>query len=158
MRETNLHRACKTHTHISIVSSPPMKMILHHHIHHPTCLPFLPISPSTHTILALSPSLKFKCFSSSSANFNGENNIKNKQQGGLKDVVYGIVDEQVQSLLEKEENRGLLDGLEKAAERVEVARMELAEIEKQEAEAKKIQDYVKQLEARASEVYIIESR
>lgn len=66
--------------------------------------------------------------------------------------MYGIVDEQVQSLLEKEENKGLLDGLEKAAERVEIARMELAEIEKQEAEAKKVQEYVKQLEARASEI------
>ncbi|KAL8090701.1 uncharacterized protein LOC141698701 [Apium graveolens] len=119
--------------------SPPMNLIHHHH---PPHSPFLHISP----FLSSSSSLKFKCFST---NINGEN--KN-QQGGLKDVVYGIVDEQVQSLLEKEENKGLLNGLEKAAERVEIARMELAEIEKQEAEAKRVQDYVKQLEARASEI------
>lgn len=70
-----------------------------------------------------------------------------------------MVGEQVESLLKKEENKGLLDGLEKAAERVEIARMELAEIEKQEAEAKRVQEYVKQLEARASEVvlYTVES-
>lgn len=123
-----------------------MNLIHHHHHHHPPHSPFLHISP----FLSSPSSLKFKCFSSST-NFNGETN---KQQGGLKDVVYGMVDEQVQSLLEKEENKGLLDGLEKAAERVEIARMELAEIEKQEAEAKRVQDYVKQLEARAAEVYL----
>ncbi|KAF1002159.1 hypothetical protein AG4045_009388 [Apium graveolens] len=102
--------------------SPPMNLIHHHH---PPHSPFLHISP----FLSSSSSLKFKCFST---------NIN--------------VDEQVQSLLEKEENKGLLNGLEKAAERVEIARMELAEIEKQEAEAKRVQDYVKQLEARASEI------
>ncbi|KAL1828170.1 hypothetical protein DCAR_0207364 [Daucus carota subsp. sativus] len=129
----------------SLNQSPPMKTIHHH----PTHSPFQPI----HTLLGLpsSPSLKFKCFSSS--NINNDNNISNKkQEGGLKEVVYGMVGEQVESLLKKEENKGLLDGLEKAAERVEIARMELAEIEKQEAEAKRVQEYVKQLEARASEI------
>jgi hypothetical protein len=46
------------------------------------------------------------------------------------------VDERVQELLNREENRGLLGGLEKASKRVELAKRELAEIEKQELEAK----------------------
>ncbi|KAL3817875.1 hypothetical protein ACJIZ3_003780 [Penstemon smallii] len=72
--------------------------------------------------------------------------------GGLKDVLSGMVDERVEQLLNKEENRDLLDGLEKASRRVEMAKRELAEIEKQEKEAKVMRDYINQLESRASEI------
>lgn len=63
--------------------------------------------------------------------------------------------EQVEELLKREENRDLLDGLEKASQRVEMAKRELAEIEKQELEAKLVRDYINQLESRASEVLIL---
>ncbi|KAG8382559.1 hypothetical protein BUALT_Bualt05G0090000 [Buddleja alternifolia] len=76
----------------------------------------------------------------------------NGDGGSLKDVLSGMVDERVEELLKKEENRGLLDGLEQASRRVEMAKRELAEIEKQEMEAKKMRDYINQLESRASEI------
>lgn len=63
-----------------------------------------------------------------------------------------MVDERVDELLNKEENRVLLDGLEKATQRVEKAKRELAEIEKQEIEAKMMRDYINQLESKATEV------
>ncbi|KAL0324692.1 UNVERIFIED_CONTAM: hypothetical protein Scaly_2436300 [Sesamum calycinum] len=72
--------------------------------------------------------------------------------GSLKDLLSGMVDERVEELLNKEENRGLLDGLEEASRRVEMAKRELAEIEKQETEAKLMRDYINQLESRASEI------
>ncbi|XP_008239243.1 PREDICTED: uncharacterized protein LOC103337855 [Prunus mume] len=74
------------------------------------------------------------------------------ESGSLKDALSGIVGEQVEELLKKEENRDLLDGLEKASQRVEMAKRELAEIEKQELEAKLVRDYINQLESRASEI------
>lgn len=70
----------------------------------------------------------------------------------LKNALSGMVNEQVEELLSRDENRVLLDGLEKASRRVEDARRELAEIERQEIEAKKMRDYINQLENRASEV------
>ncbi|KAB2604752.1 hypothetical protein D8674_041526 [Pyrus ussuriensis x Pyrus communis] len=72
--------------------------------------------------------------------------------GGLKKALSGIVGEQVEELLKREENRELLDGLEKASQRVENAKRELAEIERQELEAKLVSDYITQLESRASEI------
>ncbi|KAM1788378.1 hypothetical protein ACFX11_038683 [Malus domestica] len=72
--------------------------------------------------------------------------------GGLKKALSGIVGEQVEELLKREENRELLDGLEKASQRVENAKRELAEIERQELEAKLVRDYITQLESRASEI------
>lgn len=77
------------------------------------------------------------------------------ESGSLKDALSGIVGEQVEELLKREENRDLLDGLEKASQRVEMAKRELAEIEKQELEAKRVRDYINQLESRASEVLIL---
>ncbi|XP_021816595.1 uncharacterized protein LOC110758927 [Prunus avium] len=74
------------------------------------------------------------------------------ESGSLKDALSGIVGEQVEELLKREENRDLLDGLEKASQRVEMAKRELAEIEKQELEAKLVRDYINQLESRASEI------
>ncbi|XP_061960341.1 uncharacterized protein LOC133681188 [Populus nigra] len=92
------------------------------------------------------PLLVVKCSSNSSEEIgpiNGNN---------LKDALSGMVDKQVEELLNRQENRVLLDGLEKASQRVEMARRELAEIERQELEAKQLRDYINQLESRASEI------
>lgn len=70
----------------------------------------------------------------------------------MKNALSSMVGEQVEELLNREENRSLLDGLEKASMRVEIAKKQLAEIEKQELELKRFKDYVSQLENRASEV------
>lgn len=70
----------------------------------------------------------------------------------MKKSLSGIVGNQVEELLSREENKSLLDGLEKASMRVETAKRELAEIERQEFEAKLLQDYVDKLESRAAEV------
>lgn len=94
------------------------------------------------------PRLKIvKCSSESNG---GEENIQNNVN--LKDALSSMVGNQVEELLNKEENRGLLDGLEKASMRVEIAKRQLAEIEQQELELKRFKDYVNQLENRASEV------
>lgn len=61
----------------------------------------------------------------------------------------------MEQLLKKEENRGLLEGLEQASLRVENAKRELAQIEKQEMEARTMRDYINKLESRASEVIAI---
>lgn len=75
-----------------------------------------------------------------------------QSSNNLKDLLSGYVDGQVEELLNREENKVLLDGLEKATKRVEIAKTELAEIEKQEFEAKQMREYITQLESRASEV------
>lgn len=69
-----------------------------------------------------------------------------------KDLLAELVDERVGDLLSREENRGLFDGLEKATQRVEIARKELLEIEKQEEEAKAMREYVRKLSSREAEV------
>lgn len=82
-----------------------------------------------------------------------EENASNSSGGGdLKKSLSSIVGNQVEELLSREENKSLLDGLEKASTRVEIAKRELAEIERQELEAKLLQDYVDKLESRAAEV------
>ncbi|KAG7546378.1 hypothetical protein ISN44_As12g017450 [Arabidopsis suecica] len=82
-----------------------------------------------------------------------EENVANSSDGGdLKKSLSGIVGNQVEELLSSEENKNLLDGLEKASMRVEIAKRELQEIERQEIEAKLLQDYVNQLESRAAEI------
>ncbi|KAH7513669.1 hypothetical protein FEM48_Zijuj11G0005500 [Ziziphus jujuba var. spinosa] len=80
-----------------------------------------------------------------------------QSSNNLKDLLSGYVDGQVEELLNREENKVLLDGLEKATKRVEIAKTELAEIEKQEFEAKQMREYITQLESRASEE-ILEAR
>ncbi|CAN8230773.1 unnamed protein product [Cochlearia groenlandica] len=72
--------------------------------------------------------------------------------GDLKKSLSGVVGNQVEEILSREENKGLFDGLEKASMRVEIAKRELEEIERQEIEARSLQDYVKQLESRALEI------
>ncbi|KAJ4953498.1 hypothetical protein NE237_030330 [Protea cynaroides] len=71
---------------------------------------------------------------------------------GLKNALSGMVDKRVGQLLNREENRALLDGLEEASRRVEMAKKELADIERQELEAAQLRDYVLQLENRSSEI------
>ncbi|KAL7160612.1 hypothetical protein ABFS83_01G107900 [Erythranthe nasuta] len=78
---------------------------------------------------------------------------ENGNGGSLKNILSGMVNESViDELLYKEENRVLLDGLEQASRRVEMAKRDLAEIEKQEIEAKIMRDYINQLESKASEI------
>ncbi|XP_026387920.1 uncharacterized protein LOC113283005 [Papaver somniferum] len=74
------------------------------------------------------------------------------ENGGLKDVVSGLVDQRVEELLNKEENKVLLDGLTKANERVELAKKELAEFDKKQLEDVQMKNYVNQLESRTSEI------
>lgn len=121
-------------------------------------------TPSTTTVIYSSiqstKKTKFHIFtnpfkSSSSVKFNSfaikcSDPINNN--GGLKNLLPGIVDERVNELLNKEENRVLLDGLDKATQRVELAKRELEEIKKQEFENNKIKEYINQLEIRAAEV------
>ncbi|XP_010273359.1 PREDICTED: uncharacterized protein LOC104608927 [Nelumbo nucifera] len=75
-----------------------------------------------------------------------------RTEGNLKNALSGMVDKRVEELLNREENRALLDDLDKASQRVEMARKELAEIERQQIEAAQLRDYVNQLESRASEI------
>ncbi|KAH9612468.1 hypothetical protein KSS87_023905 [Heliosperma pusillum] len=63
-----------------------------------------------------------------------------------------IVEDRVEELLQKDENKELLDKLNKASKRVELAREELANIQRQEMEALRMRDYVNQLETRASQI------
>ncbi|KAI3894937.1 hypothetical protein MKX03_022875 [Papaver bracteatum] len=74
------------------------------------------------------------------------------ENGGLKDVVSGLVDQRVEELLNKEENKVLLYGLTKANERVELAKKELAEFDKKQLEDVQMKNYVNQLESRTSEI------
>ncbi|XP_008803064.2 uncharacterized protein LOC103716725 [Phoenix dactylifera] len=75
-----------------------------------------------------------------------------QQPSRAKDVLSGMVGERVEELLRREENRALLDGLEEASRRVDRARQALADIEKQEAEALRAKEYVRQLESRELEI------
>ncbi|KAL2335786.1 hypothetical protein Fmac_016999 [Flemingia macrophylla] len=85
----------------------------------------------------------FKCCSRSSDEKEGDD---------ARDTLSGMVDEQVQELLSSKENKVLLDGLEKASQRVEMAKRELALIQKQEFAVKQLKDYVNQLEGKVFEI------
>ncbi|EYU40691.1 hypothetical protein ABFS82_01G107900 [Erythranthe guttata] len=92
-----------------------------------------------------------KCSKNENPGIGNENG--NGNGGSLKNILSGMVNESViDELLNKEENRVLLDGLEQASRRVEIAKRNLAEIEKQEIEAKIMRDYINQLESKASEI------
>ncbi|XP_051188973.1 uncharacterized protein [Lolium perenne] len=62
------------------------------------------------------------------------------------------VGEKVDELLRREENRALLDGVEAAERRVELARAALADIERQEAEARLASDELRILQKRRDEI------
>uniref|UniRef100_A0A1D1Z7G9 Laminin subunit gamma-1 n=1 Tax=Anthurium amnicola TaxID=1678845 RepID=A0A1D1Z7G9_9ARAE len=73
-------------------------------------------------------------------------------RGDAGDALKGLVGEQVEALLRKEENRSLLDGLEDASRRVEDARWALADIQRQETEAARTREYALQLQSRQSQI------
>jgi hypothetical protein len=62
------------------------------------------------------------------------------------------VGEKVDELLRREENRALLDGVEAAERRVELARAALADIQRQEAEALLASEELRRLQKRRDEV------
>ncbi|KAJ4846331.1 hypothetical protein Tsubulata_005925 [Turnera subulata] len=141
--------ATTTTTHCSLISpsspNPKSRLAEHYCITKPTCFG---VFYRANTSLARP--LLVKCSSSSN---------NSPEDKSLKDGLAGMVGKGVEELLNKEENKVLLDGLEKAAQRVEMARQELAEIERQELEAKQYreleaeqyQNHVNQLQARVSE-------
>ncbi|KAM0945585.1 hypothetical protein DsansV1_C10g0104271 [Dioscorea sansibarensis] len=58
----------------------------------------------------------------------------------------------VDELLQRDENRALLNDLNKASQRVDLARAALADIEKQEAQFLRAKNQIKQLETRKSQI------
>lgn len=113
------------------------------------------ISPTKPSILFtnIQFNISFKSPSkSSSFTVKCNNPINDNNGGGLKNLLSGIVDERVDELLNREENRVLLDGLDKATQRVENAKRELAQIQQQQLENNKMKEYINQLEIRAAEV------
>ncbi|KAI3687423.1 hypothetical protein L1987_81119 [Smallanthus sonchifolius] len=107
----------------------------------------------TNTQFYISPKpFRFSSSRSGSFGIKCSNPVNDNNGGGLKNLLSGIVDERVDELLNREENRVLLDGLDKATQRVEIAKRELAQIEQQEIENKKMKDYINQLEIRAAEI------
>ncbi|KAM0046299.1 hypothetical protein Hdeb2414_s0009g00314561 [Helianthus debilis subsp. tardiflorus] len=99
-----------------------------------------------------STSYSIKCSNPISDSNGSASSEPRNDGGGLKNLLSGIVDERVDELLNKEENRALLDGLDKATQRVEMAKRELAKIEEQQIENNKMKEYINQLEIRAAEI------
>jgi len=99
----------------------------------------LPHSPLL--IKTFHPSFKCRC---SSKNLDENND--------LKDALSGMMGEQVEQLLNREENKVLFDNLQKASQRVEIAKTQLAFIQKQELALKQYKDYTKQLQGNSFEV------
>ncbi|KAJ0770229.1 hypothetical protein HanPI659440_Chr07g0254841 [Helianthus annuus] len=99
-----------------------------------------------------STSYSIKCSNPINDNNGSASSEPRNDGGGLKNLLSGIVDERVDELLNKEENRALLDGLDKATQRVEMAKRELAKIEEQQIENNKMKEYINQLEIRAAEI------
>lgn len=87
----------------------------------------------------------FKCRCSSSSKNSEENN-------DLKDALSGMMGDQVEELLNREENKVLFDNLQKASQRVEIAKTQLAFIEKQELALKQYKDYTQQLQGNAFQI------
>ncbi|KAF4351081.1 hypothetical protein F8388_013186 [Cannabis sativa] len=103
---------------------------------------------STPPTFPSSSSYKNRIFRVRSSSSNGSP----KKSFNLKDALAGVVDERVDELMNSEENKIMLQGLEKASMRVEKIKNEIAELEKQELEAQKMREYINQLETRASEI------
>ncbi|KAK1326361.1 hypothetical protein QJS10_CPA01g02488 [Acorus calamus] len=78
-----------------------------------------------------------------------------KEIGGL---ISGMVGEEVEALLNRRENRPLLDGLNEASRRVESARAELAEIDRREADNARVKEEIARLESREAERELLEAR
>ncbi|XP_058085212.1 uncharacterized protein LOC131232755 [Magnolia sinica] len=112
----------------------------------PILLSTLPslLSPNPIRFFSRSPSISRRLLLKCSSKEGGSDSVR--------DLLSGMVDERVEELLSREENKVLLDGLEKASQRVEIARSELESIKRQEIEATKMKDYVRKLESRTSEI------
>ncbi|XP_062074636.1 uncharacterized protein LOC133778657 [Humulus lupulus] len=112
------------------------------------------------TPLTFSANLSHKASSSFSSSSTSKHRIftvrssngSPKKSFNLKDALAGVVDGQVEELMNREENKVMLEGLEKASMRVETIKREIAELEKQELEAQNMRKYINQLETRASEI------
>ncbi|KAK1305359.1 hypothetical protein QJS10_CPB11g00646 [Acorus calamus] len=63
-----------------------------------------------------------------------------------------MVGEEVEALLNRRENRPLLDGLNEASRRVETARAALAEIDRREADNARVKEEIARLESREAEI------
>lgn len=68
------------------------------------------------------------------------------------DGLVGFVGERVEELLRREENRGLVEGLNEASRRVDKARAELENMRRQRDEAVRAREYMRQLENQQAEV------
>lgn len=77
---------------------------------------------------------------------------KNSDDNDFKDALSGIMGDQVEQLLSRQENKDLMDNLQKASQRVEIAKTQLAFIQKQELALKQFKDYTQQLEGNASQI------
>lgn len=77
---------------------------------------------------------------------------KNSDDNDFKDALSGMMGDQVEQLLSRQENKGLMDNLQKASQRVEIAKTQLAFIQKQELALKQFKDYTQQLQGNASQV------
>ncbi|GMH29776.1 hypothetical protein Nepgr_031619 [Nepenthes gracilis] len=91
-------------------------------------------------------------FSSKSWNLLAKCNSEKAESGGLRNVVSNMVGERVEELLNREENKVLLDRLNMASDRVEKAMKELAEIERQENENKQLRNFIEHMEGKAAEI------
>ncbi|XXG43305.1 hypothetical protein AAC387_Pa01g3370 [Persea americana] len=123
--------------------------------HKPTSLS--PPNPSNllTTFLFLRPAISIRPFTRPSPTpriFSVNCSSENRETESIRELLSGMVDERVEELLNREENRVVLDELEKASQRVEMARKELQSIKTQEIEAAQMKDYVQKLESRTSEI------
>ncbi|KAK7279320.1 hypothetical protein RJT34_24368 [Clitoria ternatea] len=104
------------------------------------------------TIIMNSIQVPYPFLVKSSKTFPASFKCKSSDEKRSNEALPGIVDEQVQELLSKKENKLLLDGLQKASQRVEMAKAGLALIQEQEFIVKQFKDYVNQLEGKVSEI------
>ncbi|GAU22225.1 hypothetical protein TSUD_227610 [Trifolium subterraneum] len=91
------------------------------------------------------PSLSLSSSSSNKTFFKCRSSSSNNNSDDFKDALSGMMGDQVEELLSREENKVLMDRLEKASQRVENAKTELAFIQKQELALKQFKDYTQQL-------------
>ncbi|CAI8595725.1 unnamed protein product [Vicia faba] len=77
---------------------------------------------------------------------------KNSDDNDFKDALSGMMGEQVEQLLSKQENKGLMDNLQQASLRVEIAKTQLSFIQKQELALKQFKDYTQLLQVNASQI------
>nr|ABG73469.1 unknown protein [Oryza brachyantha] len=95
--------------------------------------------------------VRWRCATGGGAGSVGEEEEKSAAAAWLSSAVGEKVDE----LLQREENRALLEGVEAAERRVERARAALADIERQEAAARLAREEVRRLERRRDELFMI---